>query len=1021
MIKLRSGVLLIITCLLLSNSKAQDTTFVIDKQRLWVDSVMQQLSIEEKIGQMFMIAAYSNKDKQHEDEIRYIINKYNVGGLIFFQGGPGRQANLTNKYQFISKIPLLIAMDGEWGLGMRLDSTISYPRQMMLGAVQNDSLIYQMGYDIGEQMRRLGVHINFAPVVDVNNNPLNPVINVRSFGENREKVAKKSIMYMQGMQDAGIIATAKHFPGHGDTDSDSHYTLPSVNHSKERLDSIELYPFKEIFDAGIKGVMVAHLNVPELGTKSETPTTLSKSVVTGLLKNEMAFDGLIFTDALNMKGATKYYKAGEIEAKAVEAGNDVLLFPVSVSKAISKIKRGIRKGEITGEQIDESCRKILTTKYQLGLLSNGDSAKFVDTKNLHKDLNQLMYEVTRRELINKSITLIRNEKNILPVKKLKRKKFASLAFNADEITTFQNTLSDYAKVDHFVFTEQQSDSLLVVLKGYDVVFTSVHNTSYWPSRNYKVDINYLNYIARLSEQTKVVFSLFANPYSLRNFNKLDSIDATIIAYYDNIEEQKAAAQAIFGGIEVSGKLPVGINPYYPAGTGLGIKKKIRLGYGIPEQVGLSSEKLQKIDSLAQMAMDSMATPGCRILVARKGFVCYDKSFGYHTYMHRNPVKKDDIYDIASITKIVATVPSLMRLYEDSLFSVDNTLADYLPELDTTNKADLNITDILTHQASLNGWIPFYYSTLETLYPDQDLLNNRFKEEFPYKIGKHAFMAKNIIFRDGIYSYYPKEGFNTQVAKDFYILDSYRDTIYNKIRASNLLETNEYRYSDLGYYYFYKIIEDKTKARFEDYVDSTFYQELGAYRTTFLPLNKFDKSEIVPTENEQIFRRQLLHGYVHDPGAAMLGGVCGHAGVFSTAIDLAKIMQMYLNGGNYGGAHYFDTTTLNLFTTAPFLENDNRRALGFDKPQMDYSKEGPTCKCVSGKSFGHTGFTGTIAWADPEEEIVYIFLSNRIHPDQDNSKLIRMNIRTDIQKAIYDAIISTKKDSVISNDTMNVAW
>lgn len=1016
MAKLKYGALLVITCLLLSNLKAQDSTFIIDKQRLWVDSIMKQLSLEEKIGQMFMVAAYSNKDKQHEDEIRYIINKYNVGGLIFFQGGPGRQANLTNKYQSISKIPLLIAIDGEWGLGMRLDSTISYPRQMMLGAVQDDSLIYQMGYDIGEQMRRLGIHVNFAPVVDVNNNPLNPVINVRSFGENREKVAQKGIMYMQGMQDAGIIATAKHFPGHGDTDSDSHYTLPSVNHSRVRLDSIELYPFRKIFDAGIKGVMVAHLNIPELGTQPETPTTLSKSVVTDLLKDEMKFDGLIFTDALNMKGATKYYKAGEIEAKAVEAGNDVLLFPVRVSKAISKIKRGIRKGEITEEQIDESCRKIIEAKYQLGLLSKNDSVKYVDTKNLHKDLNQLMYEVTRRELINQSITLIRNEENILPIKKLKRKKFASLAFSTEKITAFQNTLSDYAKVDHFIYTEQKGDSLLQVLKDYDIVFTSVHNTSYWPAKNYKVDINHLNYIAKLSNQTKVVFSLFANPYSLRNFNKLDSIDATIIAYYDNIEEQQAAAQAIFGGIQVNGKLPVGINSTYPADTGIELKKKIRLGYGIPEQVGLSSEKLQKIDSLAQVAIDSMATPGCRILVARNGVVCYDKSFGYHTYMKRNPVKKDDIYDIASITKIVATVPSLMHLYEDSLFSVDNTLADYLPELDTTNKADLNITDILTHQARLNGWIPFYYSTLETLYPDQDLLNNRFNEEFPYKIGRHAFMAKNVIFKDGIYSYYPKEGFKTQVAKDFYILDSFKDSIYDKIRASNLLETKEYRYSDLGYYYFYKIIEDKTKARFEDYVDSTFYQELGAYRTTFLPLNKFHKSEIVPTENEQVFRKQLLQGYVHDPGAAMLGGVCGHAGIFSTADDLAKIMQMYLKGGEYGGVHYFDTTTLNLFTTAPFLENDNRRALGFDKPQMDYSKEGPTCKCISGKSFGHTGFTGTIAWADPVEDIVYIFLSNRIHPDQDNSKLIRMNIRTDIQQVIYDAIISKQTDTIVRTDT-----
>jgi len=346
----------------------------------------------------------------------------------------------------------------------------------------------------------------------------------------------------------------------------------------------------------------------------------------------------------------------------------------------------------------------------------------------------------------------------------------------------------------------------------------------------------------------------------------------------------------------------------------------------------------------------------------------------------------------------------MKMYEDSLFSLDAKLSDYLPDLDTTNKGNLNIRDILTHQAQLNGWIPFYYSTLETLYPNQDLLNNKFTEDFPYKIGNHAYMAKNFKFKDSIYSFYPKEGYTTQIANDFYILDSYADTIYKKIRESNLIEEKAYRYSDLGYYYFYRIIENYRKAKFEDFVDSTYFKELGAYRTTFLPLNEFNKLEIIPTENDQVYRKQLLHGYVHDPGAAMLGGVCGHAGMFSNANDLAKLMQMYLNGGEYGGIHYFDSTTVNLFTKAPFLDNDNRRAIGFDKPQMNYDKEGPTCKCISGESFGHTGFTGTIAWADPDKEIVYIFLSNRIHPDQDNTKLIKMNVRTDIQQAIYDAIL-----------------
>ncbi|MBU8893700.1 MAG: serine hydrolase [Bacteroidales bacterium] len=983
---------------------AQNSTMTVDKQIQWVDSVMKKMSLEDKIAQLFMVAAYSNKDQKHINEITYLINKYKIGGLIFFQGGPGRQAKLTNYYQSKSKIPLLIAIDGEWGLGMRLDSTISYPRQMMLGAIQNDSLIYQMGYDIGEQMIRLGIHINFAPVVDVNNNSQNPVINVRSFGDNPENVSKKSIMYMKGMQDAGIIATAKHFPGHGDTNTDSHYTLPSVNYDRNRLDSIELYPFKRLIDSGVEGVMVAHLNVPALGTKQDTPTTLTKAVVTNLLKEEMGFNGLIFTDALNMKGATKYYDPGEIESLALEAGNDVLLFPVSVSKGISKIKKQVRKGIITKTRIEESCRKVLEAKYNAGLNNFDKKNLYIQTKDLKKDLNKLVYEVTRRDLIESGITMIRNEEEVVPIIKLRNKKFASIAFNTNEITEFQNTLSKYAEVDHFIFNEDSSDSVFEILKKYDVVFSSVHNTSYWPSNNYKVNLANLEKLTVLSNDTKVVLSLFANPYSIKQFQKLSSFDAILIGYSDDSEVQSAVAQAIFGGIKLTGKLPVEINNNYPSGTGIESKKKIRISYGIPEQEGLSSEILKKIDTIALSAIEQKATPGSRILVAKNGRVILDKAFGYHTYMNHNPVKENDIYDIASITKIAATIPSLMKLYEDSLFFIDSKLSDYLPKLDTTNKGDLNIKDILTHQARLNGWIPFYYSTLETLFPDQDLLNNKFNEDFPYKLGNHAYMAKNFKFKDNYYSYVPIDGFSTKVAADFYISDSYKDTIYKKIRESNLYEEKVYRYSDLGYYYFYKIIENYTGAKFQDYVDSVFFDKLGAYRTSYLPVEKFSKFEIVPTENDQIFRKQLLQGYVHDPGAAMLGGVCGHAGVFSTAGDMAKLMQMYLNGGDYGGIKYFKPETIKLFTTSPFLESDNRRALGFDKPQMDYTKSGPTCQCVSGTSFGHSGFTGTIAWADPEEQIVYIFLSNRIHPDQDNNKLLQMDIRTDIQQVIYDAII-----------------
>jgi len=974
-------------------------------QQQWVDLVMKKLSLDEQIAQLFMVAAYSNKDQDHIDEIAHLVEKNKIGGLIFFQGGPVRQAKLTNYYQSISEIPLLIAIDGEWGLGMRLDSTFKYPKQMMLGAIENDSLIYQMGRDIGFQLKRLGIHINFAPVIDINNNPQNPVINARSFGENKEKVTNKGIAYMKGMQDIGIMAVAKHFPGHGDTDKDSHYTLPAVYHSKERLDSVELYPFKKLIDAGVQGVMVAHLNVPALEETPDLPTTLSKSVITDLLKNELGFNGLVFTDALNMKGVSESNTPGEIECLAIDAGNDILLFSENVAKAISRIKKLVKQDKISRDQIEISCRKVLAAKYKAGLNNYLPKSEYVKIAGLEKDLNRFKFDLTRRNLVESGLTLIKNVHSLLPVTKLKNKKIASVSFGTDKITTYQKTLDKYAKVDHFCYQNGLSDSLIRVLSKYDLIITSIYSSSLYPSgNNYGVKDEYLKSIIRLSASSKVVFTLFANPYSLKALTAQNKIAAILVAYENDEITQSIAAQAIFGGIIVSGKLPITINNDFPVGLGLELKKKIRLKYSIPEEAGIDSEKLNKADSIALKAINDRATPGCRILAARNGIVFYDKSFGFHDYFKETPVTDYSIYDIASITKVVATVPSLMRLYEQNQFSIDDSLKRYFPDLDTTNKGNLLIRDMLTHQARLNGWIPFYTSTLQTLFPDQSLSNRKFSEDYPYKVNDNLYLSKNYRMKEGIYSFTKTPDYSIPVTDNLFILSSYKDTIFKMIRQSKLIDKKEYRYSDLGYYYFYKIVENKTGSGFADYLDSTFYQSIGAYRTGYLPLNKFSKSEIVPTENDQLFRRQLIHGTVHDPGAAMLGGVCGHAGVFSTADDLAKIMQMYLNGGEYGGEQYFKKETIDFFTKAPNNGKENRRALGFDKPQMDYTKEGPTCKCVTAESYGHTGFTGTIVWADPYQQIVYIFLSNRVHPDQDNNKLLKNNIRTDVQQAIYDAII-----------------
>jgi len=977
----------------------------------WVDSIFNQMSLEEKIGQLFMVAAYSNKSPEHSQYIMKLIRKHHIGGLIFFQGNPDEQAKLTNVYQNYSDVPLMIGMDAEWGLGMRLDSVISYPRQMALGAIRDDSLIYRMGLDIGEQLRRLGVHINFAPVVDVNNNPDNPVIGSRSFGSDKKNVARKGIAYMNGLQDRCVLSVAKHFPGHGDTDQDSHKVLPVISHDTTRLDSLELYPFRRMIENGVGGMMVAHLNIPAYIREPNRPATLSQQVVTGLLKEQMGFNGLIFTDALNMRGVTDHYEPGVIESEALRAGNDVLLYPQDVSEAISFIKKQVRRGEISRERIDESCRKILAFKYWAGMDSlecSGDtdmSVEVIQKKKLTHDLNRSQYKVLNNQLVENALTLTGAGAGMLPMVDLDTLDIATLALGSPTTTPFQYTINWYARADHYHYAPGDDlQDFSSRMEDYNTLVVSIHNTHEIPSRRYGLQREYLPLLTQLAEKKRLILVHFGNPYALQYLPPSIQGKAVITAYNDREETQQGAAQALFGAIPISGRLPVTVHDSLRAGQGVSTHPLSRLRYGLPESVGLDADTLQQIDTIITSAIDSQATPGCQVLVARRGKVVYHKAFGSHTYLGERPVRKQDLYDVASLTKIMASVPSIMRLYEQDTLHLDSTLGRYLPHLDTTNKGPLVVRDVLTHQARLKSWIPFYYKTLEPLYPDQDLLDNEFSPEYPYKIGNHSYMARNFRYREGIYAHTRSDRFPVQVSENLFIREAYTDSVYRWINESELLDRKDYVYSDLGYYYFYKIIERLTGQPLEEYVREQFYEPLGAYNTGFKPTGRFSKNRIVPTQNDMIFRKELLTGYVHDPGTAMLGGVGGHAGVFSNANDLAKIMQMYLNSGYYGGKQYFRDSTIRLFTDSPFKEkNGNRRALGFDKPVLEKDKPGPTCKGISKKSFGHTGFTGTIAWADPQEEVVYIFLSNRIHPDQDNSKLVTSDVRTRIQGVIYDAI------------------
>ncbi|CAN5376550.1 glycoside hydrolase family 3 N-terminal domain-containing protein [soil metagenome] len=950
-----------------------DPEFLTSEKNKWVDSIMKKLTPDERIGQLFMVAAFSNKDAKHVAEITNLIKLNKIGGLIFMQGGPVRQANLTNKYQKLSKVPLMIAMDAEFGLAMRLDSTVLFPRQMTMGAMQNDSLIYQLGKDMAYQCKRLGVQVSFSPVSDVNNNPGNPVIGTRSFGENKYLVAEKAIMYMKGLQDNHVLACGKHFPGHGDTDADSHKTLPVILHSKERLDSLELYPFKQLIAQGLGSMMVAHLFIPALDSTPDQATTLSKNVVTDLLKNQLGFKGLIFTDALNMKGVSSYNGPGEVDVKALLAGNDVLLFSGNVPKAIEMIKASIAKGEITQEEIDSRCRKILLAKKWCGL----DKLKPVKTAGLYNDLNTFASTFLCREIAAQSVTLVRNEKQLIPFTNLDTLKIAAVSIGNSGTNDFQNRLSVYAPMQLFELSRKstvtQQNELIKQLTDFNLVILSLHKISQKPTNHFGIEATDLNILDSLLKMgKKVVLDVFGAAYSLNEIPNAEKCDAVVMSYEDQDYIEDMSAQMLFGGISAMGKLPVSTTTW-KAGTGISTGPAIRFKYTMPEEIGFSRKTLAKIDSIAKDGITQKAYPGCQVFIAKNGKVIYQKSYGYFTYTPDHAVQNDDLYDIASVTKIMATVPSVMKMSDEKTLNIDEKLSTYLPELTGTNKQDIIIREMMAHQAGLKAWIPFYLHAMEK---DGSLKKSLFRNSF-------------------------SDSFPIYVAPSLFVLKSYRDTIYKEIDSSTVNSSHKFLYSDLGYYYLKEIIEKKSHLLESDYVMKNFYAPLGLTTMGYQPRLRFDYRKCAPTENDKVFRHQQLQGDVHDQGAALLGGIGGHAGVFSNANDVGVMMQLYLNGGTYGGKRYFQTETVNEFTKVQYPKNGNRRGIGFDKPEPDPKKPNPACDSISLRSYGHQGFTGTQAWADPETGMVFVFLSNRVYPDAEHNKLAKLGIRGQLMYLIVE--------------------
>ncbi|GAB5563185.1 MAG: glycoside hydrolase family 3 N-terminal domain-containing protein [Winogradskyella sp.] len=979
---------LIFLCLCFQFSLSQDSSvnplqtkdFI--KQKQWVDSVYNVLSVKEKIGQLFMVQAMSKNSEKENNKIVQLVKEYKIGGIIYSLGGPYRQARLNNDLQAISKIPLLVGMDAEWGLSMRLDSTYAFPWNMTLGAISDNDLVEQTARQIGEHCKRLGVHFNFAPVVDINTNPKNPIIGNRSFGEDRDNVTEKALAFMKGMQDAGVLANAKHFPGHGDTDADSHKTLPTVNFSEQRIDSVELYPYRKLIKEGLSSVMVAHLNVPSLEKRRGFPSSLSKHIVTDILKGELGFQGLIFTDALTMKGAADYVekgvdgvnsktlmKGGEIDLMAFLAGNDVMLMSEDPIRGIAKFEEAFNEGIITEERLAHSVKKILMAKYKVGLHEYSPIGMY----NLSNDLNRIKDDALYESLMESAVTVVKNENALLPLRDLETKNIAYVELGDDSGSVFLDELKKYTKV-HFIKAEKL-DELITKLQNYNTVVVGFHKSNANPWKGFKFTEKELAWLYEIARTNTLILDVFARPYALNDFETIENFDAIVMSYQNSRIAQEKSAQLIFGAIEAQGKLPVSAGPHFPVGKGETFNALLNLGYSIPERVGMDSELLKKVDSVANHAVNKKMTPGIQLLVARKGKVIYNKNFGYHTYAKKNKVDFDDVYDVASLTKILATLPIVMELEQQGSISLDSKLGTLIPEYKDSNKKDVTLKKMLSHYAQLKPWIPFYYATLDSVTKKPDRKYYRNKKE---------------------------KGFTVEVTNSLFMRDDYQDSIQKIIKESDLLTKLRYRYSDLPYYILKDYLEDFYDKSLHEITQDRFYKSLGANYTTYNPRDKFSLKDIVPSEVDSYYRFNKVHGYVHDMGAAMQGGIGGHAGIFSNANDVAKIMQMYLQKGFYGGKRYFKSETLDTFNTCYFCDKDNRRGIGFDKPQLH--DEGPTCGCISMTSFGHSGFTGTYAWADPEEELVYIFLANRTFPEAGENLLLRENIRTEIQRLIYEAII-----------------
>ncbi len=949
------------------------------KMTAWVDSVYSQMTLDERVGQLF-IPVVEPKEKW-KIKISEYINKQKVGGLLFSKGVLRGQAEITNYAQGIAKIPLLIALDGEWGLSMRLSDAPRFPRNMIIGAIQDEETLKEYGKEVARQCREMGIHVNFAPSLDVHSNPLNPVIGVRSFSENPQKVAIQGIAFAKGMEENGVMSVAKHFPGHGDTSDDSHKTLPTINHGLSRLDSIELFPFKQYIEAGLSGMMIGHLNVPALQTQN-MPASLSREIGIGLLKEKMNFSGLVFTDGMAMKGVSNQ---PDKSVRALLAGNDVILGVTDQKREIDAVKEAVINQRIPQQLLEEKVKKILSYKYMLGV----HRTKPIAVAGLAKRIESPQTEWIQSRIYDKAMTLLRNDSSILPVRKLDKNKIVSVAMGVSSEPAFQKWMKRYAPVTNYqVRNKEEIEKLNVRIGNPDILIISVSSVFYndvWVSE-------------LMAKAKKAILVLFDLPKGLDGLTlSTDKAQAVLVAYDNTDFAQKSAAQAIFGGISVSGKLPVS-TVRFAENSGLATPKT-RLSYSFPEEIGIDSGKLSEIEAIALQGIKQKAYPGCYVLVAKDGNIIYNRAFGNFEYGVSLKVTDSTVYDLASVTKATATLLAIMKLYDEQKIRLQDSFGKFVPETKGTDKAKITLRKALLHESGLTSFIPYYTSAIDSGSYTGPLFGNRSALYHAHYAG--AWGRTDFKFIPAFISSSQSDIYYLPVAKNIYAGDAMHDALLKDIIGSKLRNPERYVYSCLNFMLLKEVVENVSETDLNTFLQNNFYKKLGAQTTTFQPLKYMSADLIPPTENDPFFRQQQIKGYVHDEGAALFGGISGNAGLFSNAEDLAKVCQMYLDFGEYGGERLLGEETVKLFTRTK--SSISRRGLGFDKPDPRGGKVSPTGSFAPISVYGHTGFTGTCFWIDPDNRLVYIFLSNRTYPSRLPNRLSSLDIRERIQDVIYKAI------------------